>query len=50
MPPKDSAPILAAPPAMSSSVRRLTPQECEMLKGWPPGWTIVHDWKARKEK
>jgi hypothetical protein len=24
-----------------ASVRRLTPVECEMLHGWPPGWTIV---------
>jgi hypothetical protein len=33
----------------TSSARRLTPVECEMLQGWPPGWTIVSDWKGRKE-
>ena len=25
----------------SSSVRRLTPTECERLMGWPDGWTIA---------
>jgi hypothetical protein len=29
-------------------VRRLTPTECEALMNWPPGWTIVPDWKTRK--
>jgi hypothetical protein len=28
----------------SSSVRRLTPVECERLMGWPDGWTIVKSW------
>ena len=31
-----------------SSVRRLTPLECERLMNWPPGWTISHSWKGRK--
>jgi len=28
----------------SSSVRRLTPTECERLMGWPDGWTISEQW------
>lgn len=27
-----------------SSVRRLTPTECERLMGWPDGWTISQQW------
>lgn len=48
--PTDSAPVTdttatAAPEGMAattSSVRRLTPVECERLMGWPEGWTISH--------
>ena len=29
------------------STRRLTPTECEILMGWPPGWTISNWWKTR---
>ena len=32
----------------SSSVRRLTPTECERLMGWPDGWTISKKWMTRK--
>lgn len=32
-----TTPVLAAPPA----VRRLTPEECERLQGFPPGWSKV---------
>jgi hypothetical protein len=32
-------------PTPSSSVRRLTPTETELLMGWEPGHTIVHNWK-----
>ena len=28
----------------SSSVRRLTPLECERLQGFPDGWTDIGDW------
>jgi site-specific DNA-cytosine methylase len=31
----------------SSSVRRLTPTECERLMGWPDGWTISTKWTRR---
>jgi site-specific DNA-cytosine methylase len=31
-----------------SSVRRLTPTECERLMGWPDGWTISEAWKIRR--
>lgn len=30
----------------SSSVRRLTPVECERLMGWPDGWTIARNWRG----
>ena len=30
-----------------SSVRRLTPTECERLMGWPDGWTISQSWLDR---
>ena len=33
-----------------SSVRRLTPVECERLMGWPDGWTIVHEWPQRSTR
>jgi site-specific DNA-cytosine methylase len=32
----------------SSSVRRLTPTECERLMGWPDGWTISKKWKPSR--
>jgi len=32
---------------VSLSVRRLTPTETELLMGWPPGHTIVHNWKRK---
>ena len=32
----------------SSSVRRLTPTECERLMGWPDGWTISQAWRANR--
>src|SRR3990170_2768554 len=34
-------------PQGTSSVRRLTPVECERLMGWPDGWTVVENWSAR---
>ena len=33
---------------LSSSVRRLTPTECERLMGWPDGWTISKSWRASR--
>ena len=44
----DESLTLAASPTQtlfSSSVRRLTPVECERLMGWPDGWTIAAGWK-----
>lgn len=32
----------------SSTVRRLTPLECERLMGWPDGWTLVREWRTSK--
>jgi len=47
--PDDSAKESTAPlMSHSSSVRRLTPTECERLMGWPDGWTISQGWKTRK--
>ena len=41
----DSAKESIAPlTSHSSSVRRLTPTECERLMGWPDGWTISQQW------
>lgn len=37
----------AAMDRTTSSVRRLTPVEAEALMGWPPGHTIVHNWKGK---
>lgn len=37
--PSDPTPDLAATPSAPSSVRRLTPTECERLQGFPDGWT-----------
>jgi site-specific DNA-cytosine methylase len=43
--PDDSAKESIAPLTNhSSSVRRLTPTECERLMGWPDGWTISKAW------
>jgi DNA (cytosine-5)-methyltransferase 1 len=41
---KESTAPLMSP---SSSVRRLTPTECERLMGWPDGWTITQSWTRR---
>jgi hypothetical protein len=47
-PPSDTTAGPSEPKALtgdtSSSVRRLTPVECERLMGWPDGWTIVKSW------
>ena len=32
------------------NIRRLTPAECEVLMGWPKGWTIAKGWKVRAKK
>lgn len=32
------------------AVRRLTPEECEILQGYPRGWTNIGDWKDSKGK
>lgn len=29
---------------MKTAVRRLTPEECERLQGFPTGWTDIGDW------
>ena len=34
----------------SSTVRRLTPLECERLQGFPDGWTDIGDWVDSKGK
>lgn len=31
-------------------VRRLTPEECELLQGFPVGWTDIGDWVDSKGK
>jgi hypothetical protein len=43
---ESTAPLMS----LLSSVRRLTPTECERLMGWPDGWTISQQWthSARK--
>jgi site-specific DNA-cytosine methylase len=47
--PDDSARESTAPLTNhSSSVRRLTPTECERLMGWPDGWTISQGWRANR--
>ena len=33
-----------------STVRRLTPLECERLQGFPDGWTDIGDWVDSKGK
>lgn len=33
-----------------STVRRLTPVECERLQGFPDGWTDIGEWKDSKGK
>ena len=33
-----------------STVRRLTPLECERLQGFPDGWTDIGDWADTKGK
>lgn len=34
----------------NSVVRRLTPEECERLQGFPKGWTDIGDWTDSKGK
>lgn len=34
----------------TSSVRRLTPKECERLQGYPDGWTDIGEWTDTKGK
>lgn len=36
--------------AVSQTVRRLTPLECERLQGYPDGWTDIGDWTDSKGK
>ena len=39
--------------AVSQTVRRLTPLECERLQGYPDGWTDIGEWidsKGKKHK
>jgi DNA (cytosine-5)-methyltransferase 1 len=38
------------PAALKSSVRRLTPLECERLQGFPDGWTNIGEWIDSKGK
>ena len=33
-----------------NKVRRLTPEECEMLQGFEPGWTSIGEWVDSKGK
>ena len=33
-----------------SSIRRLTPTECELLQGFPKNWTNIGEWKDTKGK
>ena len=35
--------------AYKDSARRLTPEECEGLQGFPPGWTIPYNVKGSEE-
>ena len=46
---KGRASDTTTPMTTSSSVRRLTPTECERLMGWPDGHTIVPGWRRRAE-
>lgn len=34
----------------TSELRRLTPRECEILQGFPPGWTLTESYKARPKE
>ena len=34
--------------SQTNQVRRLTPTECERLMGWPDGWTISKEWRAKR--
>jgi site-specific DNA-cytosine methylase len=38
------------PMVSCSTVRRLTPLECERLQGYPDGWTDIGDWVDSKGK
>lgn len=35
---------------LNQTVRRLTPQECERLQGYPDGWTDIGEWVDSKGK
>ena len=43
-------PVLRRRTDMSYVVRRLTPEECELLQGFPKGWTDLGDWTDSKGK
>lgn len=36
--------------SLNTTVRRLTPMECERLQGYPDGWTDIGDWTDSKGK
>lgn len=45
LPDRKENPIVA-----KTVVRRLVPEECEMLQGYPPGWTNLGEWVDSKGK
>lgn len=46
--PREPDPALSRLPSQGSSVRRLTPSECEKLMGWPVGHTIPGEWNGKR--
>lgn len=42
--------VLALKNELCSTVRRLTPLECERLQGYPDGWTDIGEWVDSKGK
>lgn len=40
----DQQALLIEGGAIMNAVRRLTPEECERLQGFPDGWTDIGDW------
>lgn len=47
---KDATDIIVEEGALSNIVRRLTPNECEVLQGYDIGWTNIGEWTDSKGK
>lgn len=48
--PTDDTPYRGGGTQMDTVVRRLTPEECEALQGFPRNWTNIGDWTDSKGK